>query len=49
MYDFMKSFSEEDYNLYLKNIENFLIINSYHKYFSIESWVNSIYSANKNS
>ena len=45
MYDFMKSFSEDNYKTYIKNIEKYLKSASYKKYFSIDSWVDSIYSA----
>jgi len=45
MYNFMKSFSKHNYKTYLNNIEKYLKSTSYKKYFSIESWVDSIYSA----
>ena len=45
MYIFMKNFSEDDYKLYEENIKNFLKSDSCEKYFSVNSWITSIYSS----
>ena len=42
MYDFMISMTKKEYLRYISNIENYLLCENYKKYFSIESWADSV-------
>ena len=45
MYIYLKSIDKKEYEKYINNIENYLMSDLCFKYFSIESWLDSVYSS----